>query len=44
MRNKFASIEIASRNVGYENDKQFGERFKIVLDTLFYAGVAYVFH
>lgn len=43
MRNKFASIEIASRNVGYENDKQFGERFKIVLDTLFYAGVAYVF-
>ncbi|HHT24717.1 MAG TPA: hypothetical protein GXZ76_04240 [Clostridiaceae bacterium] len=43
MRNKFASIEIASKNVGYDNDKQFSQPLKIVLDTLFYAGIAYVF-
>lgn len=43
MRNKFASIEIASNNLGYKKDKQFNHSFKIVLDTLFYAGIAYVF-
>ena len=43
MWNKFASIEIASKNIGYENDKQFSNRFKIVLDTIFYAGIAYLF-
>ncbi|MGI6580039.1 MAG: transglutaminase-like domain-containing protein [Saccharofermentanales bacterium] len=43
MQNKFASIEIAYNDVGYEKDKQFSNRFKIVLDTLFYAGIALLF-
>ncbi|NLJ70184.1 MAG: hypothetical protein GX328_01795 [Clostridiaceae bacterium] len=43
MQNRFASIEIANKNVGYKKDKQFNYNFKIVLDTLFYTGIAYVF-
>ncbi|HHU54179.1 MAG TPA: transglutaminase domain-containing protein [Clostridiaceae bacterium] len=43
MRNKFASIDIAPNIADFENEKLNINKFKIIIDTIFYTGIAYLF-